>query len=181
MNSYIHSNIKTELCWEFIIFDTSSKSPYKAGHFLKRFSIRPESEGQLISKCTFGVFTFFQKTNKNKSTSSRVEFVHSFFGRNVGLKKSFRICLTFRNRIRYIIFLCLKSPLLFAVKSSSIITLMYTARDLDLDGSVGFGSVFVKSQVALLRLLGRTRTHWVQTAYWSRILNWNSAIWNQKK
>ena len=46
---------------------------------------------------------------------------------------------------------------------------MYTARDLDLDGLVGFGSVFVKSQVALLRLLGRTRTQWVQTAYRSRI------------
>ena len=42
---------------------------------------------------------------------------------------------------------------------------MYTARDLDLDGLVGFGSVFVKSQVALLRLLGRTRTQWVQTTY----------------
>ena len=30
------------------------------------------------------------------STSSKVEFVRSFFGRNVGLKKSFRICLTFK-------------------------------------------------------------------------------------
>ena len=47
------------------------------------------SKGQLISKCLFGVFTFFQKTNENKSTSSKVEFVRSFFGRNVGLKKSF--------------------------------------------------------------------------------------------
>ena len=27
--------------------------------------------------------------------SSKVEFVHSFFGGNVGLKKSFRLCLTF--------------------------------------------------------------------------------------
>ena len=27
--------------------------------------------------------------------SSKVEFVRSFFGRNVGLKKSFRLCLTF--------------------------------------------------------------------------------------
>ena len=53
------------------------------------------SKGQLISKCLFGVFTFFQKTNENKSTRSKVKFVHSFFGRNVGLKKSFRICLTF--------------------------------------------------------------------------------------
>ena len=41
------------------------------------------AKGQLISKCLFGVFTFFQKTNENKSTSSKVEFVRSFFGRNV--------------------------------------------------------------------------------------------------
>ena len=53
------------------------------------------TKGQLISKCLFDVFTFFQKMNVNKSTSSEVEFVRSFFGRNVGLKKSFRICLTF--------------------------------------------------------------------------------------
>ena len=44
-------------------------------------------KGQLISKCLFAVITFFQKTNENKSTSSKVEFVCSFFGRNVGLKK----------------------------------------------------------------------------------------------
>ena len=36
-----------------------------------------------------GVFTFFQKTNENKSTSSKVELFLSFSGRNVGLKKSF--------------------------------------------------------------------------------------------
>ena len=35
-------------------------------------------KGQLISKCLFGVFTFFQKRNKNKSTNSKVEFVRSF-------------------------------------------------------------------------------------------------------
>ena len=35
-------------------------------------------KGQLISKCLFGVSTFFQKTNENKSTSSEVEFVRSF-------------------------------------------------------------------------------------------------------
>ena len=29
--------------------------------------------------------------------SSTVEFIRSFFGRNVGLKKTFRLCLTFRN------------------------------------------------------------------------------------
>ena len=27
--------------------------------------------------------------------SSKIEFVHSFFGGNVGLKKSFRLCVTF--------------------------------------------------------------------------------------
>ena len=43
----------------------------------------------------FGAFTFFQKTNKNKSSGRKVKFVRLFFGRNVGLKKLFRICLTF--------------------------------------------------------------------------------------
>ena len=56
-------------------------------------------KGQLISTCIFGVFTFFQKTNENKSTGSKVEFVCSFFGRNVGLKKSFQICLTFTPKL----------------------------------------------------------------------------------
>ena len=60
-------------------------------------------KGQLISKCLFGVLVFFQKMNKSKSTSSKIEFVHSFFERNVGLKESFRICLTFRpNKWPYI-------------------------------------------------------------------------------
>ena len=40
-----------------------------------------------------------KKMNENKSTSSKVEFVRSFFGRNVSLKKSFRICLTFRGTL----------------------------------------------------------------------------------
>ena len=57
-------------------------------------------KGQLISKCLFGVFTFFLITNQNKLTSSKVEFVCLFFGRNVGLKKLFRICLTFSERAR---------------------------------------------------------------------------------
>ena len=60
----------------------------------------PEScyvKGQLISKCLFWCLHFLPKINKNKSTSSKVEFVRSFFGRNVGLKKSFRICMTFSN------------------------------------------------------------------------------------
>ena len=31
-------------------------------------TIRISPKGQLISKCIFGVFNFFQKTNENKST-----------------------------------------------------------------------------------------------------------------
>ena len=46
-------------------------------------------KGQLILKCLLGVFTFFQKTNENKSTRSKVKLVRSFFGRNVGLKNNF--------------------------------------------------------------------------------------------
>ena len=55
-------------------------------------------------KCLFGCFTFFQKTNKNKSTSSKFDFVRSCFGKNVGLKKSFRIWLTFRNLANWVLF-----------------------------------------------------------------------------
>ena len=46
-------------------------------------------KGQLISKCLFAVFNFLQKTNKNMSHCSKIEFVCSFFGGNVSLKKSF--------------------------------------------------------------------------------------------
>ena len=63
-------------------------------------------KGQLILKCLLGVFTFFQKMKENKLTSNKVEFVHQFFGRNVGLKKSFRICLTFSYAIREVQLLC---------------------------------------------------------------------------
>ena len=80
-------------------------SPERKSGEQKSFILMQNSKGQLISKCLFGVFTFFQKTNENKSTSSKVEFVRSFFGRNVGLKKSFRICLTFRKsraRVRHL-------------------------------------------------------------------------------
>ena len=53
------------------------------------------AKGQLVSKRLFCAITFFQKTNENKSKNSKVEFVRSFFGRYFGLKKSFRICVTF--------------------------------------------------------------------------------------
>ena len=56
-------------------------------------------KGQLISKWVFVVFNFLQKMNKNKSHSSKNEFIHSFFGENVGLKKSFRFCLTFTDKL----------------------------------------------------------------------------------
>ena len=58
--------------------------------------ISTASKDQLISKSFFGVFNFFQKTNKNKSHSSKVEFIRSFFGRNISLKKLFRLCQTFK-------------------------------------------------------------------------------------
>ena len=47
-------------------------------------------KGQIISKCLFGVFNFFQKTNKNTSHSSKNEFIRSFFGRIHGLTICFR-------------------------------------------------------------------------------------------
>ena len=36
------------------------------------------SKGQIISECLFGVFNFFQKTNENKSHSSKGEFIRCF-------------------------------------------------------------------------------------------------------
>ena len=55
------------------------------------FSLIPITQHQFQRsvnfEMSFGVFTFFQKTNKNKSTSNKVELVRSFFGKNVGLKK----------------------------------------------------------------------------------------------
>ena len=55
------------------------------------------AKGQIISKCLFGVFNFFQKTNENKSHSSRNEFVCSFFGRIQDTKICFWDYLTFNN------------------------------------------------------------------------------------
>ena len=63
-------------------------------------------KGQLISKCLFGVFNFFQNTNGNKFVfvmryhSNKVEFVRSVFGRNVGLKNSYQLCLIFKNKLQ---------------------------------------------------------------------------------
>ena len=55
-----------------------------------------KTKGQLILKGVFCIFNFLQKTNKNKSHSSKIKFLCLFFLGNVGLKKSFQFCLTFR-------------------------------------------------------------------------------------
>ena len=59
-------------------------------------------KGQLILKCLFGVFNFFQRTKKNKSiwgfmVHSKVESFVRFWEKNVGLKNSSGLCLTFIN------------------------------------------------------------------------------------
>ena len=61
----------------------------------KKWMKQFDPKDHLISKDLFVVFNFLQKTNQNKSHSSRIEFLCSFFGRNVSLIKSFRFCLTF--------------------------------------------------------------------------------------
>ena len=109
------TNFRFYMCLFFmqrVISDHNSSPPHQNGHFLAKIFFNHTSikivrsllhnlnffdrkigswtylsKGQLISKCLFGVLTFFQKTNENKSTSSKTEFVLSFFGRNVGLKK----------------------------------------------------------------------------------------------
>ena len=72
-----------------------TRAMWKAGKSLISAQFKTV-KGQLISKCLLSVFTFFQNRNEKKSTSSRVNFVRSFFERKVALKKSFQICLTFR-------------------------------------------------------------------------------------
>ena len=53
-------------------------------------------KGQVISKGLFGVLEFSQKTNERIRRSSKNEFVHSFFGRIRGYRKSFRNYLTLK-------------------------------------------------------------------------------------
>ena len=48
------------------------------------------TKGQIISKCLFGVFNFFQKTNENTSHTSKNEFICSIFGRINSLTICFR-------------------------------------------------------------------------------------------
>ena len=49
------------------------------------------TKGQLISKCLFGIFTFFQKPNENKSTSSKVELFVRFLEETSAWKNHFEI------------------------------------------------------------------------------------------
>ena len=67
----------------------------KSIHLAQNYAPCPILKGQLISKCLFGVFKFFQKTNKNSSHSSKNEFIHLFFGRIHDLLICFRNQLTF--------------------------------------------------------------------------------------
>ena len=53
-------------------------------------------KGQIISKCLFGVFNFFQKTNKIHLIVIKMNSFICFFGKNHGLTICFRIYLTFR-------------------------------------------------------------------------------------
>ena len=55
------------------------------------------TKGQIISNGLFGVLEFSQKTNKRIRSSSKNEFVRSFFGRIRKYQKSFRNFLTFRD------------------------------------------------------------------------------------
>ena len=67
----------------------------KSIHLAQNYAPCPILKGQLISKCLFGVFKFFQKTNKNSSHSIKNEFIHLFFGRIHDLLICFRNQLTF--------------------------------------------------------------------------------------
>ena len=90
---YVHCESKSgiwKILWEVIKVHLRYNIE-KEIYFLSKTCLK----GQLISKCLFGVFNFLQKTNKNKSHSSKIEFLCSFFGGNVGLKKLFQLCLTF--------------------------------------------------------------------------------------
>ena len=56
-----------------------------------KISSSNSDKGQLISKCLFGVFNFFQKSNENKSTSGIIvvksNCFPSFFGRIEDISK----------------------------------------------------------------------------------------------
>ena len=73
----------------------STVSSMATANLNKSEELVTNTKGQIISKCLFGVFNFFQKTNKNKSHSSKNEFVRSFFGKIPDTIICFRDYLTF--------------------------------------------------------------------------------------
>ena len=73
-----------------------SRKYFVKTNLISRMLLNNFDKGQLISKSLFiQCLHFLPKNERKKSSSSKIEFVRSFFGKNVGLKKSFRICLTF--------------------------------------------------------------------------------------
>ena len=54
-----------------------------------------QHKGQLISKGLFAILEFFQKNERNNSIivllGQKNEFIQSFFGRIIGLKKTLRL------------------------------------------------------------------------------------------
>ena len=77
-------------------------------HGLESAILATFAKGQLILKCLFVDFDFFQKTNKNTSQSSKNEFISSFFGRIHGLTICFWNQLTFTITIRKCLFFYVK-------------------------------------------------------------------------
>jgi hypothetical protein len=61
---------------------------WKKGDFLTKIL---KVKGQIISKCLFGVFNFFQKTNENTSHSSKNKFICSFFEELTAWQFAFKI------------------------------------------------------------------------------------------
>ena len=110
LNTLLHRTISTQSCAKWIaislfeivslcfkimlsIWNTIDQSQTNFIQILyTKLSCRTKS--QIISKCLFGVFNFFQKTNENTSHSSRNEFIGSFFGRIHSLTICFRKKLT---------------------------------------------------------------------------------------
>ena len=68
------------------------------------YSMYLGTKGQLISKCLFSVFNFFQKMNENKSTLGIIVVKSNLFVRFLeeidDSKKPFRNELTFRNKLK---------------------------------------------------------------------------------
>ena len=70
-------------------FDVEVAENYQMVSIVHRLKVLQIYKGQVISKCLLGVYTFSQKTNENKSTSSKDELFRSFFGRKCDTKETF--------------------------------------------------------------------------------------------